>query len=88
MAVTTPTAHNSRITSTTLPTPVSGFFIDEETLSTCTVAKKREPPKPWMSLQAIDGWREPLVDDGTVVALCAAWHPEVAECGLLVSAGG
>jgi hypothetical protein len=48
-AVTTPIAHSSNMTSTTFPTPVSGFLIDEETVRTCTVAKKSESPKPWMS---------------------------------------
>src|SRR5919201_723234 len=43
-------AQSSRITSTTLPAPVSGFLSDEETVSTCTVAKKSASPNPWMSL--------------------------------------
>jgi hypothetical protein len=50
-AVTTSLAHSSNTTSTTLPTAVSGFLSDDETVNTCTVEKNSESPKPWITSQ-------------------------------------
>jgi hypothetical protein len=45
-AVTTKIAHASSATSSTFPTAVTGFFSDEETVSSCTLAKKNASPNP------------------------------------------
>ena len=49
---TTSTAQSSRKTSVRRPVTVSGFFSCEDTVSSCTVVKKRASPTEWISVPA------------------------------------